>query len=203
MKDDGKMARVPDLILFAREHKLKLGSIADLIRYRTESEKLVELKGTRQVENATGRFDLRTYKDRFGGVHLAMVVGEWSDEEPVMVRVHEPLSIVDFLDDNANAHSWPLSAAQSAIQAEGKGVVLLLNVVEAEQSLIAAAIGQSEEAPASAAPKADSDLRTYGVGAQILRSLGVRKMRVLGNARRFPSIGGFELHAEGFLHYEP
>lgn len=200
MNDDGTMARVPDLLLFAKLHGLKLGSIAELIRYRTESENLVALKGTRNIQNAFGAFALHTYEDRFGGLHLAMAVGTWSADESVMVRVHEPLSVLDFLDDTANAHSWPLSAAQKAIQDAGQGVILLLNVLDTHEDVLRAAIGVAE-APVAKNTKVDSDLRSYGVGAQILRELGLKRMKILGNARRFPSMGGFELQAEEFIRY--
>lgn len=200
MKDDGTMARVPDLIEFAKQHGLKLGSIAELIRYRTESEQLVTHKGTRTIQNSFGSFELQTYEDRFGGLHLALVVGSWSEDEPVLVRVHEPLSVLDFLEDAANAHSWPLSAAQKAIQDAGKGVILLLNVMETQEDLLHAATGAGAK-PVNKNPKVDSDLRSYGVGAQILRGLNLKRLKILGNARRFPSMGGFELVAEDFVQY--
>ncbi len=200
MNDDGTMARVPDLLLFAELHGLKLGSIAELIRYRTESENLVALQGTRQIHNSFGSFELRTYEDRFGGLHLAMVVGTWSEDALVLVRVHEPLSVMDFLDDSANAHSWPLAAAQKAIQDAGQGVILLLNVVETQENLLRTAVGAGSVQTAKT-PKVDSDLRSYGVGAQILRGLGLKQIKILGNERRFPSMGGFELNIEEFIKH--
>ena len=202
MNDDGTMARVPDLMVYAKQHGLKLGSIADMIKYRTESEQLVALKGSRQIQNRFGAFELQTYEDRFGGLHLAMVLGSWSEDEAVMVRVHEPLSVLDFLEDTANAHSWPLGASQQAIQEAGKGVILLLNVAESQEDLLQAAIGE-EQKPVVHTGKADSDLRSYGVGAQILRGLGLKRMRILGHERRYPSMGGYELEVEDFVTYQP
>ncbi|MCB2017761.1 MAG: 3,4-dihydroxy-2-butanone-4-phosphate synthase, partial [Hydrogenophaga sp.] len=196
--DDGTMARLPDLVEFAKQHGIKLGSIADLIRYRSHNEKLVKSVGRRPVATPFGDFELHTYQDEFGGAHLALTLGEWNDEELVMVRVHEPLSLMDWLDTGSSPHSWPLSTALDAIKAEGKGVALLLNPSESSDDLIAAA-SQPRTAKKRSEPGNDADLRTYGLGAQILRDLGISRMKVLGNHRRFPSMGAYGLVAEDFV----
>lgn len=201
MKDDGTMARVPDLIEFAKTHQLKLGTIADLIRYRSQTEHLVELKGKRPLTTAQGTFDLQTFQDHFGRVHLALTLGQWKTEETVLVRVHEPLSMMDVLDTQNNAHSWPLASALQTIQAKGQGVVLLLNADEANEGLLDSAVSAHTKATRTGKTQED-ELRTYGVGAQILRSLGVGRMQIMGKPRKFPSMSGYGLHIESFLQQE-
>jgi len=198
MNDDGTMARLPDLITFAAEHGIKLGTIADLIRHRSRHEHMVELVGERPMTTSYGRFQARTYRDHFGGVHLVLTLGEWSQTDLVPVRVHEPLSVLDLLDTHSGQHSWPLPLALRAIQAEGRGAALLLNAGESSADLLATLMPQSElRRSASGSPEVE--LRTYGVGAQILRDLGIARMKVLGNPRRFPSLSGYGLEVETFV----
>ena len=200
MKDDGTMARLPDLIEFAQTHGLKLGSIADLIQYRSEREKLVSLVGERPLHTEAGTFQLRTYSDDLGGVHLALSVGTWQDDDAVLVRVHEPVSVMDVLDVDASGHSWPLLAAMREIQAHGAGVLVLLNASEGgEQLLRAAQQGGAGHTPDG---NTESAWRTFGIGSQILQELNVKHMRVLGNPRRFPSLGGFGLEAREFIPHK-
>lgn len=197
MKDDGTMARLPDLIEFAREHRLKIGTIADLIEYRSRNESLIERVSQRRMSTAHGEFDCAAYRDRTGGLHLALTKGRWQPGEEVLVRVHEPLSVLDLLDVGRCGHSWPLPKALAAVQASERGVALLLNCGED----VAALLPQLAEARAEpAAPaRGQMDLRTYGVGAQILRDLGVAKMRLLGSPRRMPSMVGYGLEVTGFV----
>lgn len=198
MNDDGTMARLPDLVGFAGQHGIKLGTIADLIRHRSRHEHIIERAGQRALTTPYGRFLARSYRDHFGGVHLALTVGEWSEADLVPVRVHEPLSVLDLLDAGAGRHSWPLPLALRAIQDEGRGVALLLNAAESSADLLAGLLAPHEERRrASASPEVD--LRTFGVGAQILRDLGIARMKVLGHPRRFPSMGGYGLQAEAFV----
>jgi 3,4-dihydroxy 2-butanone 4-phosphate synthase/GTP cyclohydrolase II len=198
MNDDGTMARVPELVEFAKQHGIKLGTIADLIRHRSRHERLVELEGQRTIPTPYGQFDLRAYRDKFGGAHLALTVGAWAGDEIVPVRVHEPLSALDLLAEG-DGHSWPLPLALRAIQAEGRGAVLLLNAgSETPDDLLAHAMGK-EQSPRVISGSQEAELRTYGVGAQILRDLNISRMKILGNQRRFPSLGGYDLHVESFL----
>ena len=198
MNDDGTMARLPDLIVFAKTHGILLGTIADLIRHRSRHEGLVERLGQRPITTAAGRFELQTYRDRFGGLHLALVLGSWAEGESVMVRVHEPLSVLDLLDTEGSRHSWPLPQALAAVQREGRGVVLLLNAAESADDLIAGALNPQRPRPSTpGAP--ESDLRLFGIGAQILRDLGVSRLNLLGNPRRYPSMGGYGLSIDGFV----
>ena len=196
MKDDGTMARLPDLQLFAREHGLKIGSIASLIEHRARHESLIERAGQRRLVTAQGPFECSAFRDRTGGLHLALTHGSWQADEEVLVRVHEPLSVLDLLDADAGSHSWPLPRALAAIQRAGRGVAVLLNCGEDAASLRRRLEGDAAQASQA---RAQMDLRTYGVGAQILRSLGVTRMRLLGSPRRMPSMAGYGLEVAGFI----
>ncbi|MEL4178971.1 bifunctional 3,4-dihydroxy-2-butanone-4-phosphate synthase/GTP cyclohydrolase II [Roseateles sp. PN1] len=196
MKDDGTMARLPDLIEFAKEHSLKIGTIADLIEHRSRNESLVQRVGQRKLQTAQGEFDCTIYQDRTGGTHLALSHGQWQAGDDVLVRVHEPLSVLDLLDVSATGHAWPLPAALTELQCAPCGVAVLLNCGEDAAGLLQRL--QPEQQNAAPAAKI-MDLRTYGVGAQILRDLGVQRMRLLGNPRRMPSMTGYGLEVTGFM----
>ncbi|PHM19327.1 MAG: 3,4-dihydroxy-2-butanone-4-phosphate synthase [Curvibacter sp. PD_MW3] len=198
MKDDGTMARLPDLQLFAAEHGLKIGTIADLIKYRSHNESLIEKVGTRTLNTAFGEFTAHAFRDKPSqGVHLALVKGQWSPTDTVLARVHEPLSVLDALEVNRTMHSWSLDACLSRINTEGRGVVVLLNCGESAEQLLAQFEGTAR---ASHGPeRGRMDLRTYGVGAQILRDCGVHKMNLMGNPRRLPSMMGYGLEVVGYV----
>jgi 3,4-dihydroxy 2-butanone 4-phosphate synthase/GTP cyclohydrolase II len=201
MKDDGTMARLPDLQLFAAEHGLKIGTIADLIEYRSRNESLVHKVGSRPMATAHGEFTANAYKDMTSGaVHLALVKGTWGADTEVLARVHEPLSVFDALEPNRIMHSWGLDAAMQRIAKEGHGVVVLLNCGESGEQLLAQFEGTARSAHAP--ERGRMDLRTYGVGAQILRDCGVHKMRLMGNPRRMPSMTGYGLEITGYLSKE-
>lgn len=194
MKDDGTMARLPDLQEFAREHNLKIGTIADLITYRSGNESLIECLHQDTMQTPWGTFASRVYQDRTGQVHLALCTGAWTEEDEVLVRVHEPLSVIDLLDTGRARHSWALPQALTTLQQSGRGVAVLLNVAQDAQALLGVAL------PPKGEPQRPSiDLRTYGVGAQILRDLGVRRMKLLSNQRRMPSMVGYGLEVTGFM----
>jgi 3,4-dihydroxy 2-butanone 4-phosphate synthase / GTP cyclohydrolase II len=195
MKDDGTMARLPDLQVFAREHGLKIGTIADLIGYRSRNETLVERAGQRRLQTPQGDFDCIVFHDKSGGVHLALSHGEWTAQDDVLVRVHEPFTALDLLDAGASSHSWPLPAALQALHEARHGVAVLLNCGQDASQLLPQLLPSRAATPA---PRAPMDLRTYGVGAQILRELGVRRMQLLGNPRRMPSMTGYGLEITGF-----
>jgi 3,4-dihydroxy 2-butanone 4-phosphate synthase / GTP cyclohydrolase II len=196
MKDDGTMARMPDLIAFAAEHGLKLGTIADLIEHRSKTESLVEKVASRELTTAHGTFTAHAFKDKpTGGVHLALVKGSWSPQDAVLARVHEPLSVLDALEVGRSLHSWSLDASLAHVQAAGAGVVVLLNCGESTDGLLAQFTGQAQ--PAQAPQRGRMDLRTYGIGAQILRECGVCRMTLMGNPRRMPSMAGYGLEVVG------
>ena len=199
MKDDGTMARLPDLEIFAKEHGLKIGTIADLIQFRSHNETLVERVGRRKLNTAQGPFEGHVFRDRTGGVHLALARGDWQPEAAVPVRVHEPLSVMDLLDAGDQGHSWPLPKALALLHASERSAAVLLNCGEDVAALLHHVSGSTEP---HAPSRAQTDLRTYGIGAQILRELGITRMRLLGRPRRMPSMTGYGLEVTGFVGAE-
>jgi 3,4-dihydroxy 2-butanone 4-phosphate synthase/GTP cyclohydrolase II len=187
MKDDGTMARLPDLQLFAAEHGLKIGTIADLI--------------SRTLQTAHGEFTAHAFRDQPSQtVHLALVKGQWSADAEVPVRVHEPLSVLDALEINRSMHSWNLDTSLQYINQHGCGVAVLLNCGESADQLLAQFEGRARSAQAPERGK--MDLRTYGVGAQILRECGVHKMKLMGQPRRMPSMTGYGLEITAYIPKE-
>jgi 3,4-dihydroxy 2-butanone 4-phosphate synthase/GTP cyclohydrolase II len=200
IKEDGTMARLPDLIEFAREHKLKIGTIADLIHYRSQNECLVERVAERTLATAHGDFRLVAFRDTpSGAAHLALVHGEIDRERECLVRVHQPVSILDVLETRATTHSWNLSAAMEAIKHAERGVLVLLNCGESADQLFAQFSTLDSKGARPVGRAATMDLRTYGIGAQILKDLGVGKMQLLANPRKMPSMAGFDLEVTGYL----
>ncbi len=200
MNEDGTMARLPDLIEFGRAHGLKIGTIASLIEHRSRNETLIERIGARKLVTAQGEFDCTAFNDRAGGLHLALTRGRWSAADEVLVRVHEPLSVMDLLDVGSRAHSWPLPKALAAVHASERGAVVLLNGGENAAALLSQVLARDDGAARRPHPM---DLRTHGIGAQILRELGIAKMRLLGSPRRMPSMTGYGLEVTGFVTDEP
>ncbi|MFP8833471.1 bifunctional 3,4-dihydroxy-2-butanone-4-phosphate synthase/GTP cyclohydrolase II [Hydrogenophaga sp. XSHU_21] len=198
MKDDGTMARLPDLQLFAAEHGLKIGTIADLIEYRSRTESLVQKLGSRPLDTAFGAFTAHAFRDQpSGALHLALVKGEWTSNDVVPVRVHEPLSVLDALEVGRSMHSWSLEQSLRFIAQRGQGVAVLLNCGESADQLLAQFEGTARSAQAP--ERGRMDLRTYGVGAQILRECGVGRMELMGNPRRMPSMQGYGLEITGYI----
>jgi len=196
------MARLPDLVRFARQHDLKLGTIADLIEYRAAHESMIERIVRRRLRTFVGELDMVVYRDKpSGSTHIALVQGRPSPDQEVLVRVHEPLSVLDVLEIDRSGHSWPLGKAMAMIAASTCGVIVLLNCGESAERLLERMAPRSEP-EASALPRRAGephDLRTYGVGAQILRDLGVARMKLLARPRKMPSMAGFGLVTTGYL----
>jgi 3,4-dihydroxy 2-butanone 4-phosphate synthase/GTP cyclohydrolase II len=198
LKDDGEMARLPDLMEFARLHKLKIGTIADLIEYRCHHETLVERVNLRKVQTAYGEFDLATYVDKTTQrTHLALVKGKIRPDAETLVRVHEPLSVMDFLEQTDHAHSISVNQALQRIGQSSSGVLVLLHRGETPQDL---RVRASLEAGNQRTTQWDP--RSYGIGAQILRDLGVGKMRLLATPHKMPSMAGFGLEVVGYASNE-
>ena len=201
MKDDGTMARLPDLQIFAAEHGLKIGTIADLIEHRSRNESLVQKVSTRSLQTAHGEFTAHAFRDQPSqAVHLALVKGSWTPDTEVPVRVHEPLSVMDALEVHRAMHSWNLDTSLQYINAQGCGVAVLLNCGESADQLMAQFEGRARSAQAPERGK--MDLRTYGVGAQILRECGVHKMKLMGQPRRMPSMTGYGLEITAYIPKE-
>ena len=196
LKDDGTMARLPDLLEFAHEHGLKIGTIADLIHYRSENETLVERVAEKQISSRHGPFRFSAFLDKSSAeVHLALSLGEINPLVETLVRVHEPISVLDFLDSESQRHTFSVDQEMQTIAAAGSGVIVLLRRVESGHDLLASF---QDQAPA-ARPAAKWDPRIYGIGAQILRNLGVGKMRLMASPRKMPSMTGFGLEVCGYL----
>ncbi len=209
MKDDGSMARLPDLLEFAKEHQLKIGSIADLIQYRSQHESIVVREGAREFITPWGKFQGIIYRDTPSScVHIALVHGKPTESQETVVRVHEPVTVLDFLDSNVSTHSWPLAKALEELASAPAGVAVLLNAsgiaAPNDQDWLAQfqKLNQShEEVKKPLARK--TDFRSYGIGAQILKDIGVGKMRLLANPNPVPSLSGYKLEVTGYKPYTP
>jgi 3,4-dihydroxy 2-butanone 4-phosphate synthase / GTP cyclohydrolase II len=198
LKDDGEMARLPDLIEFAKLHGLKIGTIADLIEHRSQHEKLVERVARRMVQTAYGAFELVTYVDKTTQrTHLALVKGDIQPKVETLVRVHEPLSVLDFLEQASFHNSTSVHDALHKMSQSPSGVLVLLYRNETSQDLLERAAAAPEAHHA-----AQWDPRNYGIGAQILRDLNVGKIRLMATPRKLPSMAGFGLEVVGYTHPE-
>jgi len=203
MREDGTMARLPDLMEFAAQHKLKIGTIADLIEYRGRNESLVQRGQEREIETPWGRFRLVAFRDLpSGATHLALTLGNISIKEETLVRVHEPLSVLDLLDAGKGGHAWGVGEALTQIQRAGCGVLVLLNCSQSDEALRAQFDAHFTGQPPARQGRS-MDLRTYGIGAQILRDLGVGKMRLMAVPRKMPSMAGFGLEVTGYAPAAP
>jgi len=195
MNDDGTMSRLPELVEFSKTHGLKIGAIRDLIEYRARTEKLVEKVSEKTVATPHGDFRLSAFEDTTSGdVHLAMAYGDINPEVETLVRVHEPVSVLDFLDPASGRHSFPVDAALKHIVEHGHGVIVLLYHPQSGQELLAQLSGGDTAAPK---PAQKWDPRLFGIGAQILRELQVGKMRIMASPRKIPSMTGFGLTVVG------
>ena len=209
MKDDGSMARLPDLLDFAKEHQLNIGSIADLIKYRSQNESIVVREGTREFITPWGKFEGIIYRDTPSScVHIALVHGKPSETQETLVRVHEPVTALDFLDSQVSNHSWPLAQALKEIAAAPAGVAVLLNAsgIAAPNDQDWLAQFQKLNQPKDAVKKPlarKTDFRSYGIGAQILKDIGVGKMRLLSKPSPVPNLSGYKLEVTGYQPYQP
>ena len=199
LKEDGSMARLPDLLKFSVEHGLKIGAIADLIHYRAAHETLVEREGTRAITTAYGEFRLDVFRDKISrATHLALSCGEIHADRETLVRVHEPVSLIDTLDLNTAGHAYSVPEALKILSEAASGGVagalVLLHRPESAEELCARALPRAVPAAVK-----KFDLRNYGTGAQILREIGVGKMKLLATPRKMPAMDGFGLEVTGYL----
>jgi 3,4-dihydroxy 2-butanone 4-phosphate synthase / GTP cyclohydrolase II len=206
LKPDGTMARLPDLIEYGRTHNLKIGTIADLIQYRNEHESVIERLGERQVQTPWGEFKMIAYRDTVAGnPHFALLHGVVDPGKETLVRVHEPTSILDLIDVQSPGHSWGVAEALQAIRGAESGVMVFLNCQGSSSQLFDQINAWQGEVPVPVKREPGRmDLRTYGMGAQILRDLNVGQMRLLARPRKMPSImPGFGLDVTGYDHQPP
>lgn len=202
LNEDGTMARRPDLEKFAATHGLKIGTIADLIRYRLETENSVERVLDRQVQTKQGEFRMICYEDHVNrNVHFALVKGQIKHDQPTLVRVHLQDSLGDVIGVVGSEFGWPLQSAMDRITAEDSGVVVILRHGEDPGQLVSVLRGLGKP---NAAQKGEESrvLRTYGIGAQILRDIGVGKMRVMSAPTQMHGIAGFGLEVVGYVDEE-
>jgi 3,4-dihydroxy 2-butanone 4-phosphate synthase/GTP cyclohydrolase II len=196
MNPDGTMARMPELLAFAARHGLRIGTIADLIKHRSETEKLIERVADRAVATPYGPFRLCVYHDKtVDEVHYALVKGEPNPERPVLVRVHEPFASLDFFDFDTGRHAYSIQDAMRLVAHHKEGVIVLLRRHEPAGEIIERLHGTRDSGKA---PR-KWDPRLHGIGAQILRDLGVGKMRVLARPKRIPSMSGFGLEVVEYV----
>lgn len=201
LNEDGSMARRPQLEAFAREHGLKIGTIADLIRHRLQHEESVERVAEQPVDTEFGRFHLIAYEDHVSrNVHLALVRGDLGRPEPPLVRVHVQDTLGDVVGVRSPQLGWPLRSAMEQVASAGHGVVVILHYGESPRELLAAVRGLGRPAGAEKSPPPGGQvLRSYGTGAQILRDLGVQRMRVLSAPKQMHGLSAFGLEVVEYV----
>lgn len=201
LNEDGSMARKLELQQFSREHGMKIGTIADLIRFRMENENTIQRLSEHQVDTDFGQFKLVAYRDLFEKrLHLAMLLGEVKPEDPFLVRVHVRNQLGDVLGIHSAKFGLPLRTAMQAIADNGSGLVLLLGGEERDDDILHRL--EKREPPkvdAGGDNRNAQELRTYGIGAQIIADLGIRRMRVLSAPKRFHGLSGFGLEVVEYV----
>ena len=210
MNDDGTMARRPQLEAFAKRHNLKIGTIADLIRHRLRNERSIERIAEQVVQTHVGEFRLYAYEDRVNqDVHLALARGRLDGHEVPLVRVHLPDTLRDLVGVRGPQRAWTLRAVMERIAEAGNGVVVILRQQESPRDLTdsvrAVASAAQSSPPVERGAKNEGEgavLRTFGVGAQILKDLGVRRMRVLSAPKQMHGISAFDLEIEAYVGEE-
>ena len=198
LNDDGTMARRPDLEAFARRHGLKIGTIADLIRYRLKNERSIERIYDGAVDTEYGSFRLCCYEDQVhNNVHIALVKGDLNSGEP-LVRVHINDTLRDVLGVRSDKLGWPLRAAIQRVASEPSGVVVILRSEESPREFMQN-VRQLDARPAVPPAPGATVIRTYGIGAQILTDLGLKRMRVLSAPKQLQGLSAFDLEITGYV----
>jgi len=204
MNDDGTMARRPQLEQFARLHGLRMGTIRDLIRYRLRNERTVERIAERPIQTEFGEFRLFCYEDHVNrDLHLALVHGELNGSELPLVRVHLADTLRDLVGARGETRAWTLRAAMQRIAAARSGVLVILREPESPRALVDSIQGLPRREATATSAGGGSVLRTFGIGAQILKDLGVRRMRVLSAPKHLQGISAFDLEVAGYVDEEP
>lgn len=200
MNEDGSMARLPELLEFADRHHIKIGTIADLISYRNRHESIVERVAENDMQTQAGAFHAVVYRDKPSqSIHLALIKGSISPEQETLVRVHQPVSLIDLLETGSTRHAWHLPDAMRAIQASERGILVMLNCNELPGEFLAKFDTIGKQRAQDIPQAASQTLRNYGIGAQILRDIGAGKIKLLANPKKMPSMTGFNLDIVGYL----
>jgi 3,4-dihydroxy 2-butanone 4-phosphate synthase/GTP cyclohydrolase II len=200
MKDDGTMARLPDLVEFAKIHHLKIGTIVDLIKYRSENESMVKRVGQKTLHTPWGSFESTLYQDiPSAQLHIALVKGKPTPDQETLVRVHEPATLLDFLDTESSKHSWTIDKALESIQKSDCGIAVLLNCAGNTAN---ASFWMNQFGPLATTTETTAirkpDFRTYGIGAQILKDQGVGKMRLMAKPSPLSGMSAYQLEVIGY-----
>lgn len=201
LNEDGSMARRPDLEKFARTHDIRVGTIADLIRYRLEKERNVERIGEQVVQTEHGDFTMICYDDLVNrAVHIALIKGDLEKEDNPLVRVHLQDTLGDVIGVKSRSLGWPLDSAIERIAKEDVGVIVVLREQESSRDFMDS-VDSLDLATDDLTERrgGDSVFRTYGVGAQILRDLGLSKIRVLSAPKQMHAISGFGLEITEYV----
>ena len=202
LNDDGTMARRPDLERFAKSHGLKIGTIADLIRYRLKNERSVERIYDQPVDTEYGKFQLCCYEDHVNKtVHIALVKGDLNAALPPLVRVHIKDTLRDVVGVNNEKLGWPLRAAMRRVATETSGVVVILRPEESARDFMDS-VRQLDAKPEQHRGGGATVVRTYGIGAQILKDLGLKRMRVLSAPKQLQGLAAFDLEITGYVDGE-
>ena len=204
LNDDGTMARRPDLIEFAKHHDIKIGTIADLIRYRVSNEQSIERISEQEIDTEFGKFRLMTFEDHINrDVHFALVKGKITDESNPLIRVHVENSLRDSIGVNHQSLGWPMKSALKQLSKEEDSILVALCYSSQPKDFLEMVKGiEAEEMEDSEIQAESSVLRTYGTGSQILRDIGVKRMRVLSEPKKMQAISGFDLEITEYVEKE-
>ena len=197
LNDDGTMARLPDLLKYGKLHDIKIGTIADLIQYRCQTEKLVERVGSRSIKTSYGEFQLIAYAEKHSGaVHLAMVKGEINAASETLVQIHRSQSVLELLEVSSYNAGRNNNQAFQQIAELGKGVVLFLHSIDSAADLLNQAVNSTKHRVTK-----KLDMLSQGISAQILKDVGVQKIRLLTDQQETPSLTGFGLKVAGYDYH--
>ena len=204
LNDDGTMARRPDLIEFAKHHDIKIGTIADLIRYRVSNEQSIERISEQEIDTEFGKFRLMTFEDHINrDVHFALVKGKITDESNPLIRVHVENSLRDSIGVNHQSLGWPMKSALKQLSKEEDSILVALCYSSQPKDFLEMVKGIEAEQIEDSEKQAESSvLRTYGTGSQILRDIGVKRMRVLSEPKKMQAISGFDLEITEYIEKE-
>ncbi len=204
LNDDGTMARRPDLIEFSKCHDIKIGTIADLIRYRVSNEQSIERISDQEIDTEFGKFRLMTFEDHINrDVHFALVKGKITDESNPLVRVHVENSLRDSIGVNHQSLGWPMKSALKQLSKEEDSILVALCYSSQPKDFLGMVKSiEAEQIEDSEREAESSVVRTYGTGSQILRDIGVKRMRVLSEPKKMQAISGFDLEITDYIEKE-